>query len=245
MSLIYLSHKFSTNLMQFMNNYHTPPDGGSAYAETNMQHLFPEPLNMITSCFFLAIAIYWTIKVWPHRREHAFMTGALILLYIGGIGGTIYHGLRQWRIFIMMDWLPIMLLCVSAGVYFLAKLTRWYYAILLIMVYGAFQFYARQQMMQGNMQLFININYAVLAGIVLLPVLGYLISTSFKSGKWVGFALLSFIFALMFRVSDKWGWLPQGIGTHFLWHTFGAIACFCMFKYIYQINTKDPDFTSD
>ena len=222
-----------------MNNFPNPPDGGSAYAETNMHHLFPEPLNTITSCFFLAIAIYWTIKVWGRTREHAFMTGALLLLYIGGIGGTIYHGLRQWGFFIMMDWLPIMLLCVSAGVYFLAKLTRWYYAVLLIIIYAIFQIYARRQMLRGDVQLFININYAVLAGIVLLPVIGYLISTAFKNGRWVGFALLAFMCALTFRVSDKWGWLPQG--THFLWHTFGAIACFCMFKYIYLINYKDPD----
>ena len=224
-----------------MAYYKSPPDGGSLYAETNMQHLFPEPFNTITSCFFLAIAIYWTIKVWGNTREHAFMTGALILLYIGGIGGTIYHGLRQWHIFIIMDWLPIMLLCVSAGVYFLAKLTRWYYALLLVIAYAVFQYYARRQIMNGNTQLFININYAVLAGIVLLPVIGYLISTSFKSGKWVGFALLSFIAALTFRVADKWGWLQEG--THFLWHTFGAIACFCMFKYIYLINYRDPDLT--
>jgi hypothetical protein len=224
-----------------MNNIQQPPDGGSLYAETNMQHLFPEPLNTITSCFFLAIAIYWTIKVWGNTREHAFLSGALILLYIGGIGGTIYHGLRQWRIFIMMDWLPIMLLCVSAGVYFLAKLTRWYYAILLVVLYTVFQYFARQQMRQGNVQLYININYAVLAGIVLLPVLGYLINTSFKSGRWVGFALIAFIFALTFRVADKWEWLHEG--THFLWHTFGAIAAFCMFKYIYLINHRDPDLS--
>ena len=222
-----------------MINLQQPPDGGSLYAETNLQHLFPEPLNTVTSCFFLAIAIYWTVKVWGRGREHAFLSVALLLLYIGGIGGTIYHGLRQWGFFIMMDWLPIMLLCVSAGVYFLAKLTRWYYAVLLVVLYAVFQYFARQQMQQGNIQLFININYAVLAAIVLLPVVGYLISTAFKSGRWVGFALLAFICALTFRVADKWGWLQQG--THFLWHTFGAVAAFCMFKYIYLINHKDPD----
>lgn len=224
-----------------MINLQQPPDGGSLYAETNMQHLFPEPFNTFTSCFFLFIAIYWTVKIWGKSKEHTFLSGAVILLYIGGIGGTIYHGLRQWGFFIMMDWLPIMLLCVSAGVFFLAKLTRWYYAVGLVVLYIAFQYYARQQMSDGNLQLFININYAVLAGIVLLPVTGYLMGTSFKNGRWVLFALLAFIFALTFRVADKWSWLREG--THFLWHTFGAVAAFCMFKYIYLINHKKPDIT--
>lgn len=215
----------------------TPHDGGMLYAETDMNSAFPEPLNAITSCFFLAIAIYWTFKLRGQWRQHFFLTCALLLLYIGGIGGTIYHGLRQWRFFIMMDWLPIMLLCVLAGVYFLGKLTRWYYAVAFVSLYIAFQFYARRQMMEaGDIQLFININYAVLAGMVLLPVLAYLVSTRFQHGKWVGFALLAFIAALTFRVADGWGWMEWG--THFLWHTFGAVAAFCMFQYIFFINGK-------
>lgn len=230
------------NLLLFMAIYNNPPDGGSFYAETNMQHLFPEPLNTITSCFFLVIAIYWTIKLLGKGREHVFLSIAVVLLYIGGIGGTVYHGLRQWHIFIMMDWLPIMLLCVSAGVYFVIKLTRWYYAVLLVVAYITFQFFARNYFMSnGSRQLFININYAVMAGIVLLPVLAYLKVTKFANGKWVGFALLAFVFALTFRVADKWRWIHTG--THFLWHAFGAIAAFCMFKYIYLLNHRDPDLT--
>ena len=213
-----------------------PPDGGLLYAETNMNRMFPEPLNTVTSCFFLAIALYWTMRLWGRGRQHTFLSVAVALLYIGGIGGTIYHGLRQWGFFIMMDWLPIMLLCVGGGVYFLAKLTRWYYAALLIIFYIVFQVFIRNKMHAGNVQLYININYGILAGIVLLPVIAYLISTSFKNGRWVGLALLAFIFALTFRVADWWGWLHNG--THFLWHTFGAIAAFCMFQYIYLSNSE-------
>jgi hemolysin III len=223
-----------------MAYYQTPPDGGMPYTETNLEHTFPEPLNTFTSCFFLAIAIYWTFKLRGYSRQHAFLSIAVILLYIGGIGGTIYHGLRQWGFFIMMDWLPIMLLCVSGGVYFLARLTRWYYAVLFVLAYAAFQFFARNHFREGGkIQLFININYAILAAMVLLPVGGYLISTKFKNGRWVGFALLAFVLALTFRVADPWGWMA--FGTHFLWHTFGAIAAFCMFQYIYLVNKAGPD----
>lgn len=212
-----------------------PPDGGMLYSETNMEHFFPEPLNAITSCLFLVIAVYWTANLWGRWSRHRFLSLALVLLYTGGIGGTIYHGLRQWRFFIMMDWMPIMLLCVAAGIYFTAKLTRWYYAAILVMLYVVFQMVARNIMIQGgDLQLFINVNYAVLAGMVLLPVFAFLIRTGFFKGYWVGAALLAFMAALTFRIADSWGWLAHG--THFLWHIFGSVAAHCMFNYIYLIN---------
>ena len=213
-----------------------PPDGGIIYAETNMSRFFPEPLNAVTSCFFLVIAIYWTFKLWGNYKEHLFLSTALILLYIGGIGGTVYHGLRQWSLFIMMDWLPIMLLCVSAGVYFLAKVVRWYYALLIVAIYVIAQFFLRNLLTNADRHLFININYALMAMLVLVPVLAYLINTKWLHGIWVGMALLSFVLALTFRIADHWQWVD--FGTHFLWHTFGAIASFCMFNFIYLSNSR-------
>lgn len=217
-----------------MNATQLPPDGGILYAETNMHRLFPEPLNAITSCFFLGIAIYWTFKLWGNFKEHRFLTTALILLYIGGVGGSVYHGLRQWSVFIMMDWLPIMLLCVSAGIYFMSKLMRWYFAIMIVALYVGLQFFFRNVLMVSDPHFYININYAMMAALVLLPVLAYLIRTNWLHGKWVGIALIAFICALTFRIADKW--LLADFGTHFLWHTFGAIASFCMFNFIYLVN---------
>jgi len=213
-----------------------PPDGGTLYTETDLSQLFPEPFNTITSAFFLLIAVFWTFRLWGHFAQHKFLTLALILLYIGGIGGTTYHGLRRWPVFIMMDWIPIMLLCLSAGVYFLAKITRWYWALAIVLVYAAFQFFLRRQFQGGDFQIFININYAFMAALVLFPVFGYLIKTDWRHGKWVGFALIAFIFALTFRIADHWEILS--IGTHFLWHTFGAVASFCMLNYIYLVNAR-------
>lgn len=212
-----------------------PTDGGIIYTETNINNVFPEPLNAATSLLFLFLAVFWTFRLWGRTRQHTFLFYAVVLLYIGGIGGTIYHGLRRWSFFIVMDWLPIMLLCIAAGVYFLARLTKWYFATALVVIYIAFQFYLRT-IMEGNIHLFININYAVMASLVLFPVLGYLIKTKFEDGIWVGLALLAFIFALTFRIADNWAWVS--FGTHFLWHLFGAVAAYCMFQYIYLINNK-------
>jgi len=94
----------------------------------------------------------------------------------------------------------------------------------------------RRLFSNGDFQIFININYAFMAALVLFPVFGYLIKTEWKNGKWVGFALIAFIFALTFRIADKWDVFT--IGTHFLWHTFGAVASFCMLNYIYLVNLK-------
>ena len=213
-----------------------PPDGGSRYTETHLQNIFPEPLNALTSCLFLGIAIFWTIKLWHSFKTHPFMSYCLVLLYIGGVGGTTYHAFRKWPVFIMMDWMPIMILCVSAGTYFLAQIVKWYYAVLLVLFFVAFQFLLRNWLEADKMQLFININYAMMAALVLLPVLGHLIQTQWKDGKWVGFALISFVIALFFRIADKWE--LANTGTHFLWHIFGAIASFCMFQYIYLTKNK-------
>lgn len=207
-----------------------PPDGGIVYTETNMAHFFPEPLNAVTSMLFLAIAVFWTIKISGNFKKYPFLTYCLMLLYIGAIGGTIYHSFRQWPVFIIMDWLPIMFLCMSAGFYFLAKSTQWYYAILMVVGYLLLMFALRNWVLVNNNSVFINLNYAMMASLVLFSVLKYLIYTQWKAGKWVGFALLSFVFALTFRIVDKWGWFS--FGTHFLWHTFGAVATFCMFNYI-------------
>lgn len=210
----------------------TPPDHGGLYAETNLAHLFPEPFNAVTSLFFLAIAIWWTLKIGRRWRSFPFLSYSLFLLYIGGIGGSIYHGFRIWRAFLIMDWLPIMLLCLSAGLWFLAKLTRWYMAALLVAVYFGLQWYLRSAF-ADDIQLFINFNYAVMASMVLFPVVAFLVSTKFRHAGWVGAALAAFALALFFRISDKWELLPMG--THFLWHTFGAIAAFSMLKYVYLV----------
>lgn len=208
-----------------------PPDGGMLYRETDMAHFFPEPLNAITAVLFLAIAIFWTLKMKGNFKGYPFLTYCLVLLYIGAIGGTIYHAFRQWPVFIMMDWMPIMVLCFSAGFYFLAQSLKWYYAIVMVLIYLVLTLGLRNWILVDNPSLFINVNYAIMASFVLFSVLSYLIYTQWKAGKWVGFALLSFVLALTSRIIDKWEWLD--FGTHFLWHTFGAIATFCMFNYIY------------
>lgn len=213
-----------------------PPDGGILYTETDMAQFFPEPLNAITALLFLVLAIFWTIKIKGNFKEFPFLTYCLILLYIGAIGGTVYHAFRQWSVFIAMDWMPIMLLCISAGFYFIAQSTRWHYAVLMVFAYILLMFALKNWILINNTSLFINVNYAIMASFVLLSAFSYLNYTKWKAAKWVGFALLSFVVALTFRIADKWEWFS--FGTHFLWHTCGVFATFCMFNYIKLTHNK-------
>lgn len=100
------------------------PDGGILYTETNLNSFLPEPLNTLTSCFFFLLAVYWIYRLKGFTARHTFLSIASWLLLIGSIGGTVYHGLRKYPVFIMIDWLPILLLCLMASAWFWVKVLQ-------------------------------------------------------------------------------------------------------------------------
>ncbi|MBE9584005.1 hypothetical protein IM792_06050 [Mucilaginibacter sp. JRF] len=214
-----------------------PADGGMLYTETDLHHYLPEPLNMITAALFFIPAVYWLIKLKGFNREHVFLSVATYLLLIASIGGTIYHGLRQWRIFIYMDWVPIALLCLMASVYFWHKLLgKWYYGMLALLIFIGVVTGIRMFMPLRDIQLAISLNYGVMVVMVVLPLALLLNRMQWRNAGLVAASLLSFAVALFFRVADKWQWVS--IGTHFLWHFFGVVATAAIFAFIYRLN--DP-----
>lgn len=208
-----------------------PPDGGMLYAETDLSRLFPEPLNAISSLFFLVLAGYWIYRLFPVRRQFAYLFCCSLLLLVGAIGGSVYHGFRLWWPFIVMDWLPIMLLCVSTGVYFFLKLVKWYVAVPVYMVLVTGLVLMRRFFEAPDLQFFIDLNYAVVASLVVLPILAYLVKTRFRNGLYFLIAFMAFGLALFFRIADSWKLLTSG--THFLWHSFGAVATGFIMYYIF------------
>lgn len=204
------------------------------YTETNLHQFFPEPWNMVTSALFLIPGIYWLVRLKGFSRAHTFLSMATYLMLIGCVGGTIYHGLRRWHVFIFMDWVPIALLCLSASVYFWMKLLgRWYYGIIALVLFVIIEMLVRKTMPGSSQQLAISINYAVMVLMVVLPLGLLLIKTKGYQWPLVALALLSFMVALSFRIYDRF--TPWTIGTHFLWHTFGAMATALMFAYLYRL----------
>lgn len=212
-----------------------PADGSALYTETNMHNLFPEPWNMVSSALFLIPGIYWLIKLKGYNKQHAFLSIATMLMLTGCIGGTVYHGFRQWRIFMYMDWLPIALLCMLASMFFIIKVTgKWQSAIIALVAFGLVEIGLRQLYMVYDKHIMFSINYGVMVMMIVAPLLMLLIKTRWRNGLLVAAAFISFGFALFFRIIDTKALLPMG--THFLWHTFGAIATSLMFLFIYRLN---------
>jgi FtsH-binding integral membrane protein len=213
-----------------------PPDGGMLYTETNLNHSFPEPLNTITSGFFFILALYWIFQLKGFSRQYIFLSLASWILLIGSTGGTLYHGLRQYPVFIMMDWLPISILCLLASVYFWIKFSgKWFVGVLMLIVFICVELLIRKTMFNNDRQLGISLNYAAMVLMILLPLVLLLIKMKGHNWRFIVAALLSFGIALFFRIADSWNLLL--VGTHFLWHTFGVIATALMFVFLKRIAT--------
>ena len=136
-----------------------------------------------------------------------------------------------------MDWVPILILCMAASVYFWTRiLKRPFYAVSVILLFFLSQLLIRNYLEQYNhLDWAININYGLMAVMVVAPVLIYLFKTGFRYSRLVFSAIGFFSLALFFRIADGWQFPPTG--THFLWHILGAMATHTMFLYVFQVDT--------
>jgi len=221
------------------NAGHNLPDGGLWYTETDPSRIIVEPFNAASAIVFIVIASWWLHNLKGKYAERSFLFIASIILMVGAVGGSIYHAFRYSSIFIFMDWLPILILCLMAATYFLYHVLHNIWLALLLMI----GFIVLQIVVWniGNTSGHnnINTNYALMALTVLFPLLLFLRKKKFHNWQLIASAIISFILALFFRIIDHDKWLT--VGTHFLWHLFGAIACHAMFLYIYKSYTPEKN----
>ncbi len=211
------------------------PDGGPVYSETDLGRFIVEPWNTVSAIFFVLIVIYWAYKLKKSNKRNSFLQYGTPILGIGGVGGTLYHAFRSSHYFLIMDYLPILLLCISAGVYFTFKaFPKKRYMALALFTFVAAQYLTFHYLPAG---LSTNVSYALLALSILLPTFAWMMRTQFRYYYYVLLALLSFVAALTCRMLDFHdSFLPMG--THWLWHTFGALACHLMFLYQFSVNEE-------
>lgn len=222
-------------------------DGGPIYTET-LNHLHSnsgswlvEPYNAASAALFVLIAVIWLYRLRGQFSQQKFLLYGLVLLTIGGVGGTLYHALRTQMIYLLMDWMPIAILSLSMSYWFFMKQTnkRW---LALTYLAGGFLFILigfNVLMRVLNLgAAAISIGYSLIALQAVAPIAVYLYKTKFKHAGWFFIGIGFFALAAMFRAVDLDGWLPMG--THFLWHALGAVMAWFLLEFVYRVETDRP-----
>lgn len=212
-----------------------PVDSGPVYKETLAGRFPVEPFNTFSNFLFLGVCIYFALRVYRRGSRQVFLAFCLPVLLLGFIGGTVYHATRSAEIWLYLDWVPIVTLCLACSFYFAWKAGKllWQKIVLCALVLGLPLIF-RSIPWPQNMQ--ISLGYIGTALGVLLPIVLYAARTRFTHFYGVVAAVLSFGIAISFRIFDSsLAILPMG--THWLWHSFGAVAVFFIMNYVYKDQT--------
>ena len=223
----------------FVNHPPLPtPDGGAYYAETDFAHFIVEPWNAVSSLAFLLPVIYWGWKLRGRYRQYPFMSTAMPLLALGGLGSTFFHAFRASPLLLLMDVLPILLLTLAVAVYFWWKvLPHWSYVVVVIGFYlGLWLWLTMYGPLTGHA--LINANYFLRGTMIFLPGLLLQLYSRYLGLRDILLATGLFIVALLFRRADvALPWMPMG--THWLWHLACALGAHFLARYLYQINRME------
>jgi len=210
-------------------------DGGPIYAETDLTRMIVEPWNAATSLLILIPAFYWLYKIRGQYRNYKFLSYAVILVILGGLGSALFHGLRTSLFFLLMDVIPSALLSISVSVYLWLKIfKRWWYILLIIIPLLGLRFILFEDLPE---HMAINIGYFITGIMVILPLFIVLYKSHFQKYPLAIGAVAGFMVALIFRQLDAEVSLT-GMGTHFLWHTFSAIGAYFVLGYLYFLRTN-------
>lgn len=216
------------------------PDGGLPYAETDLSALIKEPWNTASLIPFGLIIAYWAWHLEFGRRDgrwrqHRFLASSLPIIGLSLIGGLLYHGTRSSRLWLVLDWLPIATLLLAVAVHQWWRVLRGRWRLLAYVLplasLGLGGLLWRSTL---PIQARINLNYAFMASIVLLPLGLRLGQTRGRHGAWVVGAVACFAAAVACRALDRELLHLLPMGTHWLWHVLGAGATACLAAYLYR-----------
>jgi hypothetical protein len=227
------------------------PDFGPIYKETPSDPFaanarFPaEPWNTVTASFFILIAMYWFWRLKGEYRHYPFIVSCLPILLAGGIGGTLYHAFRTRTAYFLLDVIPISVLGIAGSLYLTIKLSRSMGRLrVMATAFGLFVFYfflnwGIRLIPNPPANLPVNLSYASLAIVLLTPASVVLVKTQFRHVGWVIVALVCFCFGWFFRLVDNTSLIDWPMGTHWLWHTYGAATTLFLTEYFYRLERDD------
>lgn len=212
-------------------------DDGPRYTETPADPYAPdsripaEPWNTATASLFIALAVTWLVILRRSWRILPFLVSGLVILLAGGLGGTLYHAFRTRRIYFYLDLIPILALGVLAIALVCFRLRRWYGARrVLLAAAGVLAAFLLVNLLVFRVAVFesrtlpVNLSYVSQAVLMLIPIVVLLIRTRFRHAAYIAAGVVSFGIAWFFRLIDGTPFDSLPMGTHWLWHLFGALC---------------------
>ncbi len=215
------------------------PDHGPLYLETDLSRLPAEPWATYSQLLFVAVVIYWAWRIRGQARSQRFIAWCLPLLLVQSVGSMTYHALRSHLGWMLLDVIPLYLVCVLAAGYLwrrfgLSRLLA-VIAALVPSLGGAGLTYLLA--LRGHLGQALTYGGVFLA--ILVPAFALLprLRPERRFLPWT--ALAALILALFFRSVDlQSGSVLPGVGTHWLWHAFGAAAVHLLIWNVYELDEK-------
>lgn len=208
-------------------------DHGPIYKETLQGLGFPvEPWNTTSNLIFLFIIIYFVRAIRRSATRHGFTEFAIPVLTMGFVGGSLYHAFRAHRFWLLMDFIPILFLALSAAAHFWSKFlgSRAQGAALSLVLFGISFVCVRAAVLSGAQPAVVG--YGLLAVSITAPILAYLSRAEWRGAGNVFGAIALFVAVLYFRAVDLE--FPLPMGSHFLWHVLGGGAVFFLMKFVFE-----------
>lgn len=211
-----------------------PNDLGPVYKETDLTRCPVEPFNTFSNLIFLFLVIYWSWKTRFNTLKHPLTTVCMPILLLGYIEGTVYHATRSNTIWLWLDYMPVLVLALSAGIYLWRLLIRNYALTFLLIVSPLPICYFMLEYARIPAKFSLSAVYVSLALNIMLPAVLHCVLKNRTAWLTLTLAFSFFILAIVCRQLDRFDIFTfMSHGTHFLWHIFGGISSFFTIKYIY------------
>lgn len=214
-----------------------PADGGPIYAETPA-HIHEgqwliEPWNAISSLLILLPSIYFLYQLRGQFRQQAVLALCAPLLILGGLGSTLFHGLRMHKAFLLMDFMPTLaaFLVMIAYLWFRALKSWWLALGVLALVFGL-SYWAHTSLPPSSRT---NVSYFIRGTAFFMPLIILLLRTRFQKAAWLLAGLAGLVAALIFRMYDKSAVDILPMGSHFLWHANTGFGGLCIAHYMISL----------
>ena len=216
-----------------------PADFGPIYAETDLSRFPVEPFNTFSNLIFLLIVVVFALRTKLDWKQHALLVGCLPFVLIGFVGGSVFHATRSNSIWLVMDFLPILVLGLVGATYFWFRVIKHPFFAATVMLTLLATPRALLWSMGAPRSIAISWGYAGMAVTILLPALIDCARRGWVNFRYLLGAVLFFGLAVFFRSIDLgWGRELLPMGTHFLWHLCGGCAVYLLFEYLYSMRAK-------